>query len=43
MLQALSGRLSTLSYLVLLTVSLLLFNAWLLGASALLLRGAGAP
>jgi hypothetical protein len=43
MLQALSGRLTTVSYLVLLTASLLLFTVWLLAASALLLRRAGAP
>jgi hypothetical protein len=43
MLQALSGRLTTLSYLVLVTVSLLLFTARLPAASVLLLRRAGAP
>ena len=43
MLQALSGRLTTLSYLMLLTVSLLLFRAGLLGALIVRLRRAGAP
>lgn len=43
MLQGVSGRLTTLSYLVLLTVSLLLFTTWLLGASILLLRQARVP
>jgi len=39
--QALSGRLTTFSYLVLLTTSLALFTVWLLVASVVLLRRAG--
>ena len=39
--QALSGRLTAFSYLVLLTTSLALFTIWLLAASVVLLRRAG--
>jgi hypothetical protein len=38
LLQALSGELTTLSYLWLLTISLLLVTLWLLGASIVLWR-----